>query len=84
MKLHASLVNDPPRQAIQRINLSDNGALANAPEARIAGTCAQVVHLGRHQRRPRTGSRSSSACLGAGMATAYDDDIKCSIFVGNN
>lgn len=36
MKLHAGLVNDPPGQTIEGIDLSENRALADATKTRVA------------------------------------------------
>lgn len=43
VELDTSLINNPPCQPIQRINLSNDCPLANTPETRIAGTCSQIV-----------------------------------------
>jgi hypothetical protein len=79
MELDPSLVNDSPSQAVQGINLSNDCPLADSSKARIAGACSQIIELGRNQGRPRTGSRGSSTCLGAGMATSYNYNIKGSV-----
>lgn len=36
MKLDARLIDDPPSQTIEGINLSDNSALADTSETRVA------------------------------------------------
>lgn len=82
VELDAGFINDPPGQAIEGINLSNDCSLANASEARVARTCAEIVELWCNQSRPRTGPRCSSACLGTGMATPYDDNIEGSIIYG--
>lgn len=82
MELNTSLVYNPSRQAVKSINLSNNRSLANSSKARIAGACSQIIELGRNQGRPRTGSRSSSTSLGAGMATSYNNNIEGSVKKG--
>lgn len=75
VKLHARLVDNSPRQTIERIDLSDNCALADTAETRIAGTRSQIIHLGRNQGCSRASSRSSSTCLSASMTTSDNHDI---------
>lgn len=79
MELDTSLVDNPPSQAVEGINLTNDCSLADSSKARIAGACPQIIELGRNQGRPRTSSRSSSTSLGAGMATSYNDDIEGSV-----
>lgn len=76
MELYASFVDYAPGQAVERINLTKNGALADATKAGIAGAGAEVFHLGRDERRPGSGSRCGCACFRAGMATSYNHHIE--------
>jgi hypothetical protein len=79
MELHTSLVDYSPAHSIQRINLPDHSALADAAEAWIARAHPNGVYLRGHQCRARACASCSCTCLRASMATANNDDIVWSI-----
>lgn len=76
LELHAGLVDYSAGQPIQRINLSQYDPLPNAAEARIARAGAEIVELGRDERRPHTCPCGRCAGLRPGMAAADHDDIE--------
>lgn len=76
VKLHAGLVNDPPCQAVERVDLANDGSLADASEARVTGARPQVVDARCDQGCPRAGPGCGGACLGSGMSASDYDDIE--------
>ena len=75
VKLDSSLVDDPSGESIEGINLSEYRPLAYTSKARVAGACAQIIDFRGDERRVSAASRRCRACLGAGVATANDDNI---------
>ncbi|KUI65303.1 hypothetical protein VM1G_11282 [Cytospora mali] len=75
LELHARLVDDPAGQPVQRVDLAQDGALADAAEGRVAAAHAQVVELGRDERRARPGPGGRRAGLGARVAASYYHDV---------
>lgn len=70
------LVDHPPSQPIQRIDLADDDALPDAAEARVARADAQVLDFRGDQRGPRPGASGRRACLGSGVPAAHHDNIE--------
>ncbi len=75
-ELDAGGIRHPPHQAIQRIDLAHQMALAEPADGRIAGHLADGGEPVRHQRRARAHAGRGSRSLAAGMAAADDDDVK--------
>ena len=75
-ELDAAAVGDPAHQAVQRVDLADQMALAEAADRRIAGHRADGRKPMGHQRGPRAHARGRSRGLAAGMAAADDDDVE--------
>ena len=75
-ELDAALVGDPAHQAVERIDLAHQMALAEPADRRIAGHRADGREPVRDQRRARAHARSRSRSLAAGMAAADHDDIE--------
>ena len=77
---HAELdpggIRDMPHQAIQRIDLADQMALAETPDRGIAGHRADGRKAMGHQRRPGAHACRRTRRLTAGVAAADDDDIE--------
>ena len=62
-------------QPVQRVDLADQMALADAADCGVAGHLAQPVAAVGEQERCRTGAGGGGGGLAAGMAAADDDDI---------
>lgn len=76
VELDAGLVDDPPSQPVEGINLPNHGAFADASKARIARARPEIVGSGGDEGSPRASSRSGSARLSASMSAANDDNIE--------
>ena len=74
-ELDAGGVRHPAHQAVERIDLADEMALAQAADRRIAGHRADLVGAQRHKRGARARAGGSTCCLAAGMAAADHHDI---------
>ena len=75
-ELDAGGIRHPPHQAVQRIDLAHQMALAEPADGRIAGHLADGGKAVRHQRRARAHAGRGSRSLAAGMAAADNDDVK--------
>ena len=75
-KLDAAGIGDPAHQAVQRIDLADQMALAETADRGIAGHRADGRKAMGHQRGLRAHPRSRARGLAAGMAAADDDDVE--------
>jgi hypothetical protein len=75
-ELDAALVRGQRHGAAQRVHLLDEVALANAADAGVAAHLPQRLDVVREQQRLAAHARRGQRGLGAGMAAAYDDDIK--------
>ena len=75
-ELDAALVGDPAHQAVQRIDLADQMALAEPADRRIAGHRADGRKPVGDQRGLRAHARSRSRGLTAGVAAADHDDVE--------
>ena len=80
-ELDAGLVRDAAHQPVERIDLADEMALAEAADRRIAGHGADRGEAMRDQRRARAQARGRRRGLAAGMAAAHHDDIESLIRV---
>ena len=63
--------------AAERVDLLDQVALADAADGRVAAHLAERLDALREQQRARTHARSGQRGLGAGVAAADHDDVKC-------
>lgn len=84
MKLDPSFIDNSSCDSVQRIDLADDGPLANAAETWIARTCAQVVDLGGNQGGSGACSRSCGTGFGSCMSTADNYNIEGSGCVVSN
>ena len=75
-ELDAGGIRHPPHQAVQRIDLAHQVALAEPADGRIARHLADGGEAVRHQRRARAHAGRGRRSLAAGMAAADDDDVK--------
>ncbi len=75
-ELDAGDVRDPAHQAIQRIDLTNQMALAETPDRGIAGHHPDGRKPMGHQRRPGADARRGARGLAAGVAAADDDDVE--------
>ena len=75
-KLDAAGVRHPAHQAIERIDLADQMALAEPADRGIAGHGADGRKPVGDQRRPGAHPRGRAGGLAAGMAAADDDDVE--------
>ena len=64
-----------PHHAVERVDLADQMALAEAADGRVAGHLADGLGLVGQQRRARAAARGRRRRLAAGMAAADDDDV---------
>ena len=69
-------VGDPAHQAVQRVDLAHEMALAEPADGRIAGHLADGGEAVGDQRRARAHARRGGRGLAAGMAAADDDDVE--------
>ena len=69
-------IRDPAHQAVQRIDLADQMALAEAADRGIAGHRADGRKAMGHQRRPGAHARRRARGLAAGVAAADDDNVE--------
>jgi hypothetical protein len=76
VELHTGFIDDPARQPVERVNLANDGSLADASEARVTGACPQVVDARCDQGCPRAGPGCGGACFGSSMSAADYDDIE--------
>ena len=75
-KLNAGRIRHPAHQAIERVDLAHQMALAESADGWIARHGADGREPMSYQRRSRAHARSSGRGFTAGMATADDDDIE--------
>ena len=75
-ELDAGRVGHPPHQAVQRIDLAHQVALAEPADGRVAGHLADGGEAVRDQRRARAHARRRRRGLAAGMAAADHDDVE--------
>ena len=75
-ELDAGRVGHPAHQAVQRIDLAHQVALAEPADGRIAGHLADGRELVRDQRRARAHARRRGRRLAAGMPAADHDDVE--------
>ena len=78
-KLDAARIGDAAHQAIERIDLADQMALAEPADRRIAGHGADGREALGDQRRARAHARGRSRRLAAGMAATDDDHIEAGV-----
>jgi hypothetical protein len=69
-------VRDPAHKSIQGIDLSDQMALTEASDRRIAGHCADGRKTVSDERCRRAHPGGRARGLAAGMAAADDDDVE--------
>ena len=74
-ELDAGGVGDLAHQAVQRVDLADEMALAEPANGRIAGHLADRGKAVGDQRRARAHARRGGSSLAAGMAAADDDHV---------
>ena len=75
-ELDAGAVGGERHRAAQRIDLADQVTLADAADCRVAGHLTDGVDVVGQQQRAAPHTGRGECRLGAGMAAAYDDDIK--------
>ena len=75
-ELDAAGIRDAAHQAVQRIDLADQMALAKAADRGIAGHRADGRKTVRHQGRTGAHPRSRARSLAAGVAAADDDHVE--------
>ena len=75
-ELDAGGVGHPAHQAVQRIDLAHQMALAEPADGRVARHLADGGELVGDQRRARAHAGSGSGGLAAGMAAAHHDDVE--------
>ena len=74
-KLDTPGIGNAAHQSVERIDLSDQMALAQTTDGRIAGHRADGRKAVRHQRGSAHPSARRTRSLTAGMAAANDDDV---------
>jgi hypothetical protein len=74
--LNARGVGHSAHEAVERIDLAHEMALAQAAYGRVAGHRADLVGAQRHQRGIGAEARGCAGRLAPGMAASDDDDIK--------
>ena len=74
-ELDAGGVGHPAHQAVERVDLADQMALAKPANGRIAGHFADRGEAMGNQRRARAMRRRSGSSLAAGMAAADHDHV---------
>jgi len=75
-KLNASLIRHLAHEAVERIDLADQMALAQAADGRVARHLSNGVGAVGNERRKCANARTGSGRLAAGMPAAHDDDVK--------
>ena len=80
-ELDAALVGDPAHQAVQRVDLPDQMALAEPADGRIAGHRADGRKLVGDQGSRRAHARGRGRGFTAGVAAADHDDVEARIHV---
>ena len=75
-ELDAGRIGDAPHHAVQRIDLADQMALADAADGGIAGHLADGLELVGEQQRPRAEPRRCGRRLAARMPSTDDDDVE--------
>ncbi len=81
-ELDAAAVGDPAHQAVERVDLADQMALAEPADGRIARHRADGRELVGHQRSRRAHARGRGRGLTAGVAAADDDDVEPRLHLG--
>jgi hypothetical protein len=76
LELDSGFIDDSPRDAVERIDFSQDCTLPNASKGRVARTYAQVIEFRRDKGGSGAGSGSCSAGFGTSMTAAYYNDIK--------
>ena len=74
-ELDTAPVDGPAHDAVQRIDLADQMALAQSADRRIARHLADRLDPGREQKGARAHPRGCCRGLTAGMATAHHDHV---------
>ena len=72
-------IGHPAHQAVERIDLAHQMALAEPADGRDCTTCADGRETMGDQRRARAHARGRGRGLAAGMAAADDDHIEAGI-----
>ena len=81
-KLDAALVGDAAHQAVERVDLPHQMALAEPADRRIAGHRADGREFVRHQRGFGAHPRRRGRGFAAGVAAADDNDVEFSVHWG--
>ena len=79
-ELDAAGIGDSAHQAVERVDLPDQMALAEPADRRIAGHGADRRESVRDQRGRGAHARGRGRGFAAGVAAADHDDIECSRF----
>ena len=74
-ELDAGGVGHPAHDAVERVDLADQVALAQAADGRVAAHLADGLELVGQQQRARAQTRRRSRGFAAGVAAADDDDV---------
>ena len=83
-ELDAGGIGHPPHQAVERVDLADEVALAEAANGRIAGHLADGGDAVGDERGLRAHARGRGRSLAAGMAAADDDDVEHAVENGRS
>ncbi len=75
-ELDPGLVGGDRHRPAERVHLLDEVALADAPDRGVAGHLAERLDAVRQQQRLAAHPCGGERCLGAGVATADDDDLE--------
>src|SRR5262249_23661104 len=75
-ELDSGLVRDPPHESIERIDLPNQMALAQASDCRVARHLADGGEAMCYQRRARAHARGRGGCLAAPVPSPDDDDVE--------
>lgn len=79
MELYTGFVDYASCKAIQRIDLSKNGSLANPSQAWVARARAEIFNLGSDESCSCSNPCCCCASFGAGVAAPYDHHIECPV-----
>jgi len=74
-ELDAGEIGDPPHKAVERVDLTDEMALAQAPDRRIARHRTDRHEAMGDQRDLGPRARGGRSRLATGMAATHDDDV---------
>ena len=75
-ELDARTVDGAAHDAVERVDLAHQVALAEPADGRVAGHLADGFELVRHKQRPRAPARGRRRRLAARMAAADHNDIE--------